>query len=215
MTKEQYIKGILNNVHCTKKRKQKIKQEVEAEIEAAMESGKSLEEITNEMGNVLEVANGYNLRLPESEQKSYRKSKVSRLIIVIVVLLFFLSGINYWFQAKTYPLENSQIFDQEEIEKRIIETIDLIDAQDYQTLQEKSSVILMPLLTKEKIDEAKAKISPDFGARVAIGNIACMELIQGSDHYAVGEIEVKYENVSVVYRITIDPELKLAGFYVK
>lgn len=216
MTKEQYIKGIVSNVHCSNKRKKEIKKQLEADIDLRLENGESFEEISEQMGNVLEIAEGFNTSMPESEQTNYRRTKVSRLIIVIIVLLFLLSCVNYWFTAKTYPLENSKIYNQAEVERRIKETVDILDAQDYETLQEKSSVILMPMLTKERIDEARLKVSDQpFGERKSIGEIVCTELVQGSDHYAVGEIKVNYENVSVVYRITIDPEMKLAGLYMR
>lgn len=215
MTKEQYVKGIINNVHCSRKRKLNIKKQLESDIDARLENGESFEEIVESMGNVLEIAESFNMAMPESEQSSYRKTKVSRLIITIIVLLFLLSCVNYWFQAKTYPLENSKMFDQAQIEQMVLEVVDLVDAEEYDTLQDRSSIILAPMLTKERMDEAKGKVAPSFGARKSVGEIVCQELIQGSDHYAVTEIKVNYENASVTYRITIDPELKLAGLYMR
>lgn len=215
MTKEQYVKGIVNNVHCSAKRKKEIKKQLESDIELRMSNGENFEQIAESMGKTLEIAEGFNSNMPESEQDKYRRSKVSKLILIIIVLLFILSCINYYFQAKTYPLSDSKIYDEQVIKERVLETVDLLDAEKYETLQEQSSILLVPFLTKEKMDEAKAKCAPEFGARKSVGEIVCQELVQGSDHYAVTEIKVNYENVSVIYRITIDPEMKLAGIYIR
>lgn len=42
-----------------------------------------------------------------------------------------------------------------------------------------------------------------------------VEMAQGNQHFAVGEVTVAYENVSVTYRLTYDEDMLLAGLYVR
>ena len=41
------------------------------------------------------------------------------------------------------------------------------------------------------------------------------EVIQNGEHYAIAQVTVSYENVNVVYTLTYDADMKLAGLYMR
>ena len=68
---------------------------------------------------------------------------------------------------------------------------------------------------EEAMAEVKKQISDDWGERQQFGTVYMSEIEQKNQHFAVGEIMVVYENVSVVYRLTYDEEMRLAGLYIR
>ncbi len=68
---------------------------------------------------------------------------------------------------------------------------------------------------KESRAKEQAQLSTDWGERVSVGTGYVVELSQQGQMYQVVELQVVYENVSVIYSITLDEELRLAGLYMR
>ena len=95
------------------------------------------------------------------------------------------------------------------------ETIELLDAEDYTALQENAVPQMRSLLNAETRTHLRGALSEDWGERKQFGAVYMVEVIQGSRHFAVGEMTVTYENVSVTYRLTYDEDMCLTGIYVR
>ena len=74
---------------------------------------------------------------------------------------------------------------------------------------------MKPYLTEKTVDEIRRTLSDDWGERKMFGAVYLAELVQGSNHFAVGEITVTYENVSATYRLTYDEDMRLTGIYMR
>ena len=127
----------------------------------------------------------------------------------------FLVAAVYWMLPKMQTIEESRYFDKEEVEAMMKTTIEQFDDEDWQTLQEQAIPEMQKFLTKEGIAEIKGTITEEWGERKEFGAVYLTELVQENISYVVGEITVTYEKVSVIYRLTYDREMKLAGFYVR
>lgn len=215
MKAETYVKSIVKKITCSSKRKNDIKMQLLAEIEERTSQGETLSDIMSEMGSVQEVAESFNESIPEEEKKKFKRNQNLKLLLPLgIVLILIVSGI-VWMLPKTKTLEESEIFSRTEVEAALIETIDLLDAADYPALQERGTSNMSAVFNEETMKEVKSAFSDDFGKRILVSNIYAQEVKQMGKIYAVCQVTVSYENVNVVYTISFDTDMKVAGLYIK
>ena len=99
----------------------------------------------------------------------------------------------------------------EAVERAII----LLDDEEYAKLQEDATQQMQSVLNQTTIDQARAQVTSDWGERQSIGTTYATEVIQNGEHYAIAQVTVSYENVNVVYTLTYDADMKLAGLYMR
>lgn len=215
MNGRQYVNAIARKLKCSGKKKKEIKKQLQSDIEMRMHQGEEWQEIISQMGTVKEFADGFNENISEKEQKQYARNKVLRIVLSIVGIIMLLTLIVFWLLPKSYAIERSKYFDKEQVEEAMKNTIDLLDAQDYETLQNKAISQMQSILTQEQMENVKKQVSEDWGQRETFGTVYMIELVQGKTHYAVGEIAVSYENVNVTYQLTYDQDMQLAGLYIR
>ena len=213
MNEKRYVNAIVRKIKCSGKKRNEIRKQLLTDMQTRIGQGEKLEEIMSRMGSVKEIAAGFNETISAKERKRYVRSKalkiVSSVLVVAAVLLLFL----YWFIPKGIPIEESEYFVKEQIEAAMLETIELLDAGDYASLQKNAIEQMQPYLNAETTEREKAKISDDWGKRIQFGTPYMAELVQMGAHYIVGEITVTYENISITYRLTYDQNMRLAGVY--
>lgn len=215
MNAETYVKNIINKITCGRKRKKDIEMQLLADIEERTSRGEDLRDIMSEMGSVKEVADGFNESIPEEEKKKYKRNQKLKVLLPIALVLGLLVLATIWILPKTKPLSESEFFSETEVETALIESIDLLDANDYPALKERASSQMEAVFTEETLQEAKAAISENFGKRTLVGTIYKQEVRQMGKIYAVCQVTVSYENINVVYTISFDPDMKISGFYMK
>ena len=215
MNAETYVKNIINKITCGRKRKKDIKMQLLADIEERTSQGEDLRDIMSEMGSVKEVADGFNESIPEEEKKKYKRNQKLKVLLPIALVLGLLVMAALWILPRTKPLRESEFFSETEVETALIESIDLLDANDYPALKERASSQMEAVFTEETMQEAKAAISENFGKRTLVGTIYKQEVRQMGKIYAVCQVTVSYENTNVVYTISFDPDMKISGFYMK
>ena len=215
MDAKKYVNAIVRKTRCDGKKKKDIKKQLLTDIHMRMKQGERLEEIISQMGAVKEIADSFNENISLEEQKRYVRNKVMKIAISIIAVLIFLISFVYWMFPKSFDIEQSKYFNKDQVETSMKETIELLDAGDYIALQEKVTPKMQTLLNAETMDDVKGALSDDWGERKMFGAVYMVELIQGSGHFAVGEITVTYENVSVTYRLTYDEDMRLSGIYVR
>ena len=215
MTAEIYVKQIVKRVKCDRKRKQDIEKQLLYEIKERTGAGENLQDILSEMGTAEEIAAGFNEGISEAERKRYRRNTLLKILVPIVVALLVLISIAVWYWPKVNDIESSDIFVGAEVEQKLVEVITLLDADDYESLQTLSTSRMADVLNDEYMLAAKQKISDEFGERVSVGTIYMQEIRQMGQSFAACQAIVTYENVGVVYTITFDEDMKLAGLYMR
>ncbi len=215
MNAEQYVNAVARKVKCGKDRKNEIKKQLMADIETRMDQGEQPEEIISRLGTAQEMADGFNETIPVNERKRYARNKALKILLSLCVALVLLIAAAYWMLPKGTEIEKSDYFDKEQVEAAMKETVELFDAGDSDSLLENAIPEMEPYLTPEAVAEIKEQISEDWGERQQFGTVYMSEVEQKNTHFAVGEIMVTYENISVVYRLTYDEEMRLAGLYIR
>ena len=215
MGEKKYVNAVARKLKCDGKRKREIKKQLLADIQMRENQGERLEEIISRMGKAGELADGFNENISVEEQRRYARNKVLKIVIPTVLAVIFIGMAGFWMLPKTVDIEESRVFDKEEVEAVMKETIELLDAEDYDALQKNAIPTMKPLLNAETRENMRRTLSDDWGERKQFGAVYMVEVRQGNSHLAVGEMTVTYENVSVTYRLTYDEDMRFAGIYVR
>lgn len=215
MDEKRYVNAVARKLKCGGTRKREIKRQLLADMQARENQGERLDDIISRMGKAEEIAEGFNENISVEERKRYARNRVLKIVIPIALALFFLGMAGYWLFPKTVDIEKSRYFDKEEVEAAMKETVELLDAEEYATLQENAIPQMQSLLNAETRESMRETLSDDWGERRQFGAVYLVEVVQGNRHLAVGEMTVTYENVSVTYRLSYDEDMRFAGIYVR
>ena len=215
MDEKRYVNAVARKLKCGGKRKKEIKRQLLSDIQMRENQGERLEEIISRMGKAEEIAESFNESISVKEQRRYAGNRVLKIVIPIVLALTFIAVSVYWIFPKTVDIEKSRVFDKEEVEAAMKETVELLDAEEYAVLQENAIPQMLSFLNAETRESIRETLCDYWGERKQFGAVYMAEVIQGNTHLAVGEMTVTYENVSVTYRLTYDEDMRFAGIYVR
>lgn len=145
------------------------------------------------------------------------KKKKRNLIILCVVLavVAFVSTAFVKIWPKSKDISESTVFQASQVEEQAKYIISLVDSDNYQTLNACMSGDMQTTLSQTALNQAKAKISEDFGEFKMYDSIDMSEMTQNGKIYAFAQVGVVYENVRVIYSLTFDTDMKLEGIYMK
>lgn len=215
MMNEKYIKQILKRLKCSKNRRMEIKKQLEADIAEQTEHGRTEAEIQKEMGTPAEVAAEFNEGFSEQEGKKYKKEGWIKRLTVGGVAVVCLGSLLYWISPKQRAIEESRIFEKEEVLQDAKEVIALFGEEDYEALRARSIDRLEGSMTAEVLEPVKEMLGEDWGDFQSFGNSYIAEIRQMGKRMAVVQMNVAYEHASITYTLSFDEDGKLAGFYVK
>ena len=91
------------------------------------------------------------------------------------------------------------------------QVIDYINAEDYEGLRAMAVDEMADIMNQERMDEAKARVSEDWGAFQDVDSITTTEVNQRGKTAAVAYVAASYENVDIRYTFAFDEDLKLAS----
>ncbi len=91
----------------------------------------------------------------------------------------------------------------------------MLNQNDFDGLQELAVDELKSKLTQETMDEVRKGISEDWGEMQSMGKVYMQGLKQKGKVMVVTQVDAVYENVSVVYTISFDEDLRLGGLYMR
>ena len=117
--------------------------------------------------------------------------------------------------AAEQSAEEQAPFDVQVVEQHVMATIDRFEKDDIVGLQREATLELRPHLTAEQVTGAKAEFAPKWGPRGAVGKPLMTAGKEGDKWYVICELAVGYKATAVVYRLTYDENMKLAGFFVR
>ncbi|MBQ1391929.1 MAG: DUF3887 domain-containing protein [Lachnospiraceae bacterium] len=215
MNQNSYIRAAVRKIECGYRKKQEIKQQLQSEVKEKMEQGNTIHEVIGCLGTPEEITEKWSKQLPEEEKRKYKKQRLQKRIGSIVGVFICLGLLYYFFMPKTYPIELHGVYTEEQVEKELRSTIDLLDAGDYEQLQKAATKDMQKVMNQKMLDAAKHEIGENWGKRKAIGKIYMAETKQKGNLYAVTQTTVEYENATVTYTISFDRNLKVAGLYMK
>lgn len=212
MTVKSYTKKVAKYLLCRPEMKKEMIMQIESDIASAVEQGKSLEEVLGEMGSPKELAEEFNENFEENEKETIRKKRHRKTIVTIAVCVIMaiavLIGIIYWMLPKSRDIEESTVFSEEEV-------ISYLDAGQYDELESYMIPEVKEALGDDGLRQAKESIGEDFGAFQCYKNTYVVEMNQKGQKFAVIQLDSSYENISVIYTLTFDSEMKLAGIYMR
>ena len=117
--------------------------------------------------------------------------------------------------AAEQSAEEQAPFDVQVVEQHVMATITRFEKDDITGLQAEATAELRPHLTAEQVSGAKAEFAPKWGPRGAVGKPLMTAGKEGDKWYVICELAVGYKATAVVYRLTYDENMKLAGFFVR
>lgn len=217
MDAERYVNDIVRKVKCTGARKKEIKNQLLSDIAARREQGESLEQIMESMGLAQEIAEAFCQNLSDADKKAYHRKRIALIAgvtaVAIAAVFVIIALYIWWILPKSVVLGDE--YTEEEITARIEKVVGLLDQNDFETLQDISVDEMRAVLTQETMDKVRQDISDDWGSRQSIGHVYIQGVKQRGIFIIVTQTDVIYENISVVYTISFDEDLKLAGLYMR
>ena len=112
---------------------------------------------------------------------------------------------------KNKDLSQSSIFDKAEVEALAEQVVDYINEENFDGLKEMAVDEMSSIMNKERMDEAKARVSEDWGEFQSIVDITTTEVTQRGVTAAVAYVSADYENVQIRYIFAFDEDMKLAS----
>lgn len=215
MNAEKYVQDIVRKIKCTNRKKREIKDQLLSDIAMRRESGEAVEQIMESMGTAEEIAEAFEQNLSEADKKAYKRRKIWMTICSIVLVLFFLCLFAWWYIPKAVDISGDGRFTQEKVAAEVEKVIELLDENDYESLRGMAAEEIQTLLNQETVGGVKDAISTDWGERQSIGNVYLGGVKQKGKLLIVTQVDAIYENVSVVYTISFDENMKLAGLYMR
>lgn len=215
MEAEKYVREITKKIKCTKIKKREIEKQLLSDIAVRREEGESLEQIVESMGTAGEIAEAFGQNLPDADKKAYKRQKILFITTVIILILLLLCLFVWWVIPKPVDLGGNEKYTQEKITVEVEKVIDILNRNDYMALQNISVNEMQSLMNQETIGSVKDSICADWGGMQSVGTVYAGGVRQKGKLLIVTQVDVIYENISVVYTITFDEDMKLAGLYMR
>lgn len=216
MDREEYIKQVVKRLQCSSKKKREIEKQLDSHIGIGLAEGRRIEEILAEMGEPAELAQEFNDSFEEEEGKRAKGRR--RLIVVLAIVLAVLAaaaGLLYWMLPKERDISESSYFDSEDVVSLAEEVIRLFGEEKYEILEGYFTEEVREAFEETSIETVKEFVSRDWGKFRSMGNVYMTEVRQMGRSYAIVQVNVSFENVSVVFTLTFNEAMEVYGFYVK
>ena len=117
--------------------------------------------------------------------------------------------------AQAETVQEQAPFDVHVVEQHMMATIARFEREDITALQLEATQELRPHLTAAQVTGAKAEFVPKWGARTGVGKPLMTAGKEGDKWYVICELAVGYKETAVIYRLSYDENMKLAGFLVR
>lgn len=215
MTAEQYVNEVAKLLKCRTSKKREVKKQLLLDINTAVEHGRTLEEVLSEMGIPWDFANLYNDKFDKAEKRAAKREKRLRTALIVVIILAVLVGILYSKLPKWKDISESTVFTEEQVQSEAERIIGFYNDEDYDSIVACMNEEMREGLNGATLKYARQQLCEDFGDFESLGEMSVSEAVQEGMAYAMVRVSAAYHNIRVVYTITFDAEMRLAGFYVK
>ena len=106
-------------------------------------------------------------------------------------------------------------FDVQVVEQHVMATVARFEKGDIDGLQAEATQDMRAQLTADQVNAAKAQFAPKWGARVSSGKMYMTAGQENGAWFAVCEIAVGYKETAVIYRVSYDANMNLAGIFIR
>ena len=144
-------------------------------------------------------------------QTEEEKKKRIRNIIITAVVLVIAAVACYFAMPKNKDISQSSIFDQAEVEALAEQVVEYINEENFDGLKEMSVDEMSSIMNKERMDEAKARVSEDWGEYQSITNISTTEVTQRGVTAALAYVTADYENAEIHFTFAFNEDMELAS----
>ena len=144
-------------------------------------------------------------------QTEEQKRKRIRNIIITAVVLVIAATACYFAMPKNKDLSQSSIFDKAEVEAMAEQVVDYINEENFDGLKDMSVEDMSSIMNKERMDEAKARVSEDWGAFQSVADITTTEVTQRGVTAAVAYVTADYENAEIHFTFAFNEDMELAS----
>lgn len=144
-------------------------------------------------------------------QTAEQRRKRTRNIVITAVILVIAAVAIYFAMPKNKDLSQSSIFDQTEVEALARQAVDYINEEDFDGLKAMSVDEMSTIMNQERMDEAKARVSEDWGAFREVSDITAMEVTQRGVTAAVAYVTADYENAEIHFTFAFNEDMQLAS----
>lgn len=151
----------------------------------------------------------------EEEKKVNSKNRTGMIIIAIVVVICFFAAFAWWLFPKARAVGTSGIYTEIVLEEKALQVVSLLDQNDFDSLRASATEEMQPVLTQAQIDQIRDQLSDNWGESVSVEIFSVQEVKQQGKLYASVQVLAAYENITVLYTISFDQEMRLAGIYMK
>lgn len=216
MTAEKYVKEVSKLLKCRTAKKKEIQDKLLSEINGKVASGEKLEDVLAKLGIPWDYANHYNDNFDKNEQKAAKREKTIKIWGIVIAVLGVVGVLIYWNMPKWSDIGNSTVFNEEQVRAAAEDIITLYSDDEYEAVVAYMTEDMKTVLNAPTLQLSKSQlVTEDLGELQSFGQMYISEAKQGSKLFAMVQVSVSYTNTSVVYTLTFDAEMKLAGFYVK
>ena len=144
------------------------------------------------------------------QTEEQRKKRTRNIIITAVVLVIAVVAC-YFAMPKNKDLSQSDIFDEDEVKAMAEQVVEYINEENFDGLKAMAVEDMASIMNKERMDEAKARISEDWGEFKSISDITAGEITLRGVTAAVVYVTAEYENTDIRYTFAFDEDMKLAS----
>lgn len=154
-----------------------------------------------------------NMGLP-AEKKSKKKIWIISVAVIAVVAISVIAIQSRL--PKQYQIGETGRFDENIVSQKCVEITELMYAEKYdEIINDYSTEEIKASITSDALAQAVKNRGADWGDFKKVQRIDMAELKQNGQWFAVGQITVLYDNLSVTYTLSFDEDMKLAGIYLK
>lgn len=216
MTAEKYVKEVSKLLKCRSSKKKEIKAKLLSDINSAVTAGESLEHVLAKKGIPWDYANRCNDSFDKEERKAAKREKAVKVWGIIIAIILIAGGLIYWNMPKIGDISESAVFDEEQVKAAAKEIITLYSNDEYEAVVAYMTDDMKEVLNAPTLRLSKSQlVTEDFGALQSFGQMYMSEAKQRRSVYAMVQVGVSYTNTSVMYTITFDENMRMAGFFVK
>ncbi len=216
MDERNYVQQVVRHLKCSKAKREEVRKELTADIASAMEAGESWDKIRARMGMPKAAAKEFNDNFSPEERKKYRNKKILIVTGIIAAALVVLIVAGYWLLPKVSVLDEKSGFREEQVVERAKEVIGLFEQEKFaDVVALGDDKFRASLGNGDQLAQAKENISANWGSLQSYGKPYTAQVKQAGVTGAVVQINASYENVNVIYTVTLDEDLKLIGFFIR
>lgn len=213
MTAEQYVRDLGKFLKCRSAKKREIKKQVLSEINDAVAKGEPLDEVLGRMGIAWEYAQRFNDTFGKAEWKAAKREKRLKIWAVVLLVIALIVVAVYQYLPKWIDISETP-FEEQEVQELATELATLYGEENFEAVVSYFNEDMRGYIGTLTLQNAKMNLSENFGAVVSMGEVEVSTAKQGGELYAMAQVTVDYENITVGYTMTFDEDMLLSGFYI-